>query len=255
VSCFLWTTLYTSLSIITAMRSWVVITLHLLWRGLKVRSRLGNNHCIVNALNVDVPGMMNGPPQWRSRSEHSKHSSSTGDSPPPRPPPMIRSTSSQLPPSLPPKQPRPLSHHSVPLRNEPPARNDPPVDPHVLSTLQSFAAGGGVTSFPSPPSQPVATIPRRQSAAAAVTPSGPRVTRAPPPSGPSADVVGSKTESEDNSSNECAVCLEQAPDCVLYQCGHMCMCYNCAVGLHESADPSCPICRQPILDIIKIYRS
>lgn len=166
--------------------------------------------------------MINGPPHWLK----SRHGTAD-DSPPPRPPPMVRSTStyspSQQPPSLPPKQPRPLSHHAAP-------RNDPVNLPSSL-----------LTSYPSPPSQPVATIPRR-----AVP--GP-VGFVPAPDRPS------RSEAEDNSSNECAVCLERTPDCVLYTCGHMCMCYECAVHLHQRMDATCPICRQPIVDIIKIYRA
>jgi len=59
------------------------------------------------------------------------------------------------------------------------------------------------------------------------------------------------------SAAECSVCLERPIDCVLYTCGHMCMCYECAVGLHRAsiAGGSCPICRQTIRDVIKIYRS
>jgi len=179
--------------------------------------------------------VINGPPQWQSHRE-TNHAAS--DSPPPRPPPMIRSMSIQSPPSLPPKQPRPLSHHST-LKSD-------PIDPHTSLPL-SFT---GMTSFPAPPTQAVATIPRRCVPAQ----SGSR-THVPTPTGPSRDTGTSKTECEDNSSNECAVCLERPPDCVLYMCGHMCMCYRCALGIHQSADASCPICRQPIIDIIKIYRT
>lgn len=59
------------------------------------------------------------------------------------------------------------------------------------------------------------------------------------------------------SASECSVCLEQPVDCVLYTCGHMCMCYDCAVGVHRASidGGSCPICRQAIKDVIKIYRS
>jgi len=59
------------------------------------------------------------------------------------------------------------------------------------------------------------------------------------------------------SAMECSVCLERPIDCVLYMCGHMCMCYECAIGLHLACAEggSCPICRQTIRDVIKIYRS
>lgn len=66
-----------------------------------------------------------------------------------------------------------------------------------------------------------------------------------------------KARVDNPSAAECSVCLEQPIDCVLYTCGHMCMCYECAVGLHRAstAGGSCPICRQTIRDVIKIYRS
>lgn len=62
-------------------------------------------------------------------------------------------------------------------------------------------------------------------------------------------------ESADNMANECKVCFEKACDCVIYTCGHMCMCYGCAKGLQASPDPLCPICRQEIKDVIRIYKS
>lgn len=59
------------------------------------------------------------------------------------------------------------------------------------------------------------------------------------------------------SATECSVCLERPIDCVLYTCGHMCMCHECAVGVYHAGTEggSCPICRQTIKDVIKIYRS
>jgi len=63
-------------------------------------------------------------------------------------------------------------------------------------------------------------------------------------------VVGAHQPAND----ECSVCLDRAPNCVLYMCGHMCMCYDCAMDVvAHSGD--CPICRQPIRDVIKIFRS
>ena len=55
--------------------------------------------------------------------------------------------------------------------------------------------------------------------------------------------------------DECVVCMEQSPDCALYTCGHMCMCYACAQSIISSRSPLCPICQQPIKDILRIYRS
>ena len=62
------------------------------------------------------------------------------------------------------------------------------------------------------------------------------------------------------SSSECTVCYERSVDCVLYSCGHMCLCYDCALTLYRGGRSSgttglCPICRAPIRDVIRAYRS
>jgi len=47
-----------------------------------------------------------------------------------------------------------------------------------------------------------------------------------------------------------------AVDCVLYTCGHMCMCYECALQQWRGRGAgSCPICRNEIRDVIKTFRS
>ncbi|XP_060692651.1 E3 ubiquitin-protein ligase NEURL3-like isoform X2 [Hemiscyllium ocellatum] len=53
---------------------------------------------------------------------------------------------------------------------------------------------------------------------------------------------------------ECIVCCSCQVDSVLYRCGHMCVCYSCGQKL-LSKNSKCPICRQPIKEIIKTYRS
>ena len=55
-------------------------------------------------------------------------------------------------------------------------------------------------------------------------------------------------------STECVVCYESEVDCVLYSCGHMCMCFQCAVHQWSQAG-DCPLCRQPIRDVIRTYRA
>ena len=55
-------------------------------------------------------------------------------------------------------------------------------------------------------------------------------------------------------STECVICYESEVDCVLYSCGHMCMCFQCAVHQWSQAG-DCPICRQPIRDVIRTYRA
>ncbi|XP_034040563.1 E3 ubiquitin-protein ligase NEURL1-like isoform X2 [Thalassophryne amazonica] len=56
-------------------------------------------------------------------------------------------------------------------------------------------------------------------------------------------------------SDECTICYENVVDTVLYACGHMCLCYACALKLKKMANACCPICRRTIKDIIKTYRS
>jgi len=64
---------------------------------------------------------------------------------------------------------------------------------------------------------------------------------------------------EGGASSECTVCYEHSVDCVLYSCGHMCLCYDCALTLYRGnrsgGQGLCPICRAPIRDVIRAYRS
>lgn len=56
--------------------------------------------------------------------------------------------------------------------------------------------------------------------------------------------------------NECTVCYEKPVDAVLYTCGHMCLCYDCAKELWRGkGDGHCPICRATIRDVIRTYKS
>jgi len=56
----------------------------------------------------------------------------------------------------------------------------------------------------------------------------------------------------------CTVCLTAMADTVLYRCGHLCVCYICGLNLRETSSATrskCPICRAPIDDILRVYRS
>lgn len=56
--------------------------------------------------------------------------------------------------------------------------------------------------------------------------------------------------------HECTVCYEKPVDSVLYMCGHMCMCYECALQQWRGrGGGQCPICRAVIRDVIRTYRS
>ncbi|BFZ01394.1 hypothetical protein BsWGS_04434 [Bradybaena similaris] len=54
--------------------------------------------------------------------------------------------------------------------------------------------------------------------------------------------------------SHCLICLERHTDSVLYQCGHMCVCFACGRDL-VSRGHKCPVCRAPIKDVIRAYRT
>jgi protein neuralized len=51
---------------------------------------------------------------------------------------------------------------------------------------------------------------------------------------------------------ECVICRDNAVDCVLYSCGHMCLCFQCATQQWFGAG-ECPICRDTIRDVIRTF--
>ncbi|KAF5270374.1 hypothetical protein FQR65_LT05562 [Abscondita terminalis] len=55
---------------------------------------------------------------------------------------------------------------------------------------------------------------------------------------------------------ECTICYEHPIDSVLYMCGHMCMCYECALQQWRGKGGGhCPLCRAIIRDVIRTYKS
>ncbi|XP_066141934.1 protein neuralized isoform X2 [Euwallacea fornicatus] len=55
---------------------------------------------------------------------------------------------------------------------------------------------------------------------------------------------------------ECTICYENPIDAVLYMCGHMCMCYDCALQQWRGKGGGhCPLCRAVIRDVIRTYKS
>ncbi|KAK3778080.1 hypothetical protein RRG08_044696 [Elysia crispata] len=52
----------------------------------------------------------------------------------------------------------------------------------------------------------------------------------------------------------CLICLDRHSDSVLYQCGHMCVCYMCGRDLIARGH-TCPVCRAPIKDVIRAYKT
>ncbi|GMR56956.1 hypothetical protein PMAYCL1PPCAC_27151, partial [Pristionchus mayeri] len=54
--------------------------------------------------------------------------------------------------------------------------------------------------------------------------------------------------------DDCAICMEAEVNAVIYRCGHMCACYDCAMKIKREGQ-GCPICRKPMIDVIKTYKS
>ena len=58
------------------------------------------------------------------------------------------------------------------------------------------------------------------------------------------------------SAADCTICYEHSVDAVLYTCGHMCLCYSCALQQWRGKGGGhCPLCRAPIRDVIRTYKS
>ena len=58
---------------------------------------------------------------------------------------------------------------------------------------------------------------------------------------------GSAGGGDDRGDNACVVCLEQRPDTVFRECGHMAVCWDCGQLLDR-----CPVCRTPSRTV-KVY--
>ncbi|KAH7732060.1 Neuralized family protein [Aphelenchoides avenae] len=76
-------------------------------------------------------------------------------------------------------------------------------------------------------------------------------TSKPSTSSASAQSQQNREPSEERQS-ECSICMNNAVNSVIYKCGHMCMCYECATEMYRRSG-DCPICRTPIVDVIRCY--
>lgn len=59
-----------------------------------------------------------------------------------------------------------------------------------------------------------------------------------------------KTKKKIDESDMCKICMEALIDCVLLDCGHMVSCIKCGKRLAE-----CPMCRQNIVRVIRVFKS
>ncbi|CAF1170785.1 unnamed protein product [Didymodactylos carnosus] len=58
------------------------------------------------------------------------------------------------------------------------------------------------------------------------------------------------TNSDSSGNNKCVICFDADIDCVVLECGHMLCCLNCSKSFQQ-----CPICRQQVQRVKKIYKS
>ncbi|RVW55525.1 putative E3 ubiquitin-protein ligase LUL4 [Vitis vinifera] len=56
---------------------------------------------------------------------------------------------------------------------------------------------------------------------------------------------------DNDSGKECVICMTEPKDTAVLPCRHMCMCSECAKELRLQSN-KCPICRQPIEELIEI---
>lgn len=71
----------------------------------------------------------------------------------------------------------------------------------------------------------------------------------------STGTIDNNNNSNSSPTKDCPICFERPINCVLYQCGHMCTCYECGVKQWRTQSRTCPICRTIIKDVIKTYMS
>jgi hypothetical protein len=59
----------------------------------------------------------------------------------------------------------------------------------------------------------------------------------------------------DAEETQCVVCFDAPKDHIIVPCGHQCVCARCAEQLTETRTPTCPVCREPILQTMKVFCS
>ena len=64
------------------------------------------------------------------------------------------------------------------------------------------------------------------------------------------NTIISKENSNSGENGKCVVCWEQERDCLIMPCRHNISCVKCTKSLKN-----CPICRNPLKEFIKIYKS
>jgi predicted amidophosphoribosyltransferase len=51
------------------------------------------------------------------------------------------------------------------------------------------------------------------------------------------------------------VCFDAPKEYAIVPCGHQCVCASCAEQLTNTRTPTCPVCREPIQQTMKVFCS
>jgi predicted amidophosphoribosyltransferase len=49
--------------------------------------------------------------------------------------------------------------------------------------------------------------------------------------------------------------MDAAKDHIIVPCGHQCVCARCAEQLTKTRSPMCPVCREPIIQTMRVFCS
>ena len=61
------------------------------------------------------------------------------------------------------------------------------------------------------------------------------------------------TAHQDTEEAQCVVCFDAPKDHIIVPCGHQCVCAGCAEQLTKTRTPTCPVCREPIRETVKVF--
>jgi hypothetical protein len=64
---------------------------------------------------------------------------------------------------------------------------------------------------------------------------------------------GSGTSQLDAEETMCVVCFDAPKDHLVLPCKHLCVCEACAEQLTKTRTPTCPVCREPIQQTMKVF--
>ena len=67
-------------------------------------------------------------------------------------------------------------------------------------------------------------------------------------------MIEDMNDTSGNNDNDCAICMDLIRNSVLRPCNHMITCFDCSMLLLNRQD-NCPVCREKIEDVIKIFMS